>query len=75
MPTVANVIEHLKGYKPDEHIATTIWCEGDVLSRAKELGIEITREQAQDILDNIDHQQDCLLGISWDTLDAYIVEL
>jgi hypothetical protein len=75
MPTVANVIEHLQGYKPDEHIATAIWCEEDVLGRAKERGKKITRKQAQEILDSIDHKQDCELGISWDTLDCYIDEI
>jgi hypothetical protein len=74
MPAVKDVIEHLKGYKPDEHIATAIWCEEDVLGRAKEQGKKITREQAQEILDTIDRKQDCELGITWDTLDCYIDE-
>jgi len=72
MPTVANVIEHLKGYKPDEHIATAIWTEEDVLGRAKDQRKKITRKQAQDILDQIDRKQNCELGISWDTLDCFI---
>ena len=75
MPTVASVIEHLKGYNPNEHIATAIWCEDDVLGRAKELGKKITRKQAQEILDEIDHKQDCEYGISWTTLDCFIEEL
>ena len=74
MPTVSNVIEHLKGYDPDAHIATAIWCEEDVIGRAKERGKEVTREQAQDILDTIERRQDCELGISWITLDVYIDE-
>jgi hypothetical protein len=72
MPTVASVIEHLQGYKPDEHIATAIWCEEDVLGRAEERGIKLNQHQAQEILDTIDSKQDCELGISWDTLDCYI---
>jgi hypothetical protein len=44
MPTVREVIKHLKSYKPDEHIATAIWCEEDVLGRAKERHIPITRQ-------------------------------
>lgn len=75
MPTVASVIEHLKGYKPDEHIATAIWCEEDVLGRAKELGVKITRKQAQEILDELERKQDCELGISWLTLDSAIQDL
>lgn len=74
MPKVSEVIEHLKGYQPDEHIACAIWCEEDVIGRAKERGKEVTQEQAQNILDAIDRKQDCELGISWDTLDVYIDE-
>jgi hypothetical protein len=72
MPTVREVIKHLKSYKPDEHIATAIWCEEDVLGRAKERHIPITREQAQEILDKMDIKQDCELGITWTTIDCYL---
>jgi hypothetical protein len=73
MPTVKEVIEHLsRNYKPDEHIAAAIWCEGDVLGRAKELKIKITRKRAQEILDQIDHAHDASIGISWDTIDCYL---
>lgn len=75
MPTVASVIEHLQGYKPDEHIATAIWSEEDVLGRAKELRKKITRKQAQEILDEIEQHHDAELGISWATLDCAIEEL
>jgi hypothetical protein len=70
MPTVASVIEHLHGYQSDEHIAVAIWCEEDVLGRAEERGIKITREQAQSILDQMDANHDCESGITWDTIDA-----
>ena len=72
MPTIASVKEHLQGYKPDDHIAIAIWCEEDVLGRAKELGKKISRKQAQEILDQIDRKQDCEYGISWSTLDCFI---
>lgn len=71
MPKVSDVIEHLKGYQPDEHIATAIWCEEDVIGRAQERGLSVTREQAQNILDTIDHKQDCTQGISWVEIDIY----
>jgi len=74
MSTVANVIEHLKTYDPNDHIATAIWCEEDVIGRARERGKEVTRQQAQEILDTIERRQDCELGISWITLDVYTDE-
>jgi hypothetical protein len=77
MPTVASVIEHLKGYKPEEHIAVAIWCEEDVIGFAlNEMdGKVITQEQAQSILDQIDANHDCELGITWDTIRSGIEAL
>lgn len=72
MPTVAEVRKRLKGI--EGHVAVAIWCREDVIERAKENDIEITPEQADDILDQIDHRQDCTVGINWDVLDYYIEE-
>lgn len=73
MSTVKEVIERLsRNHKPDEHIAAAIWCEGDVLGRAEELKIKITRGRAQEILDLIDRGHDASMGISWDTIDNYL---
>jgi len=47
-----------------------IWTEEDVLGKAKERGIGITREQVQEILDEMDHRHDASMGITWDTIDA-----
>lgn len=72
MPTVSDVIKNrLNGYKPDDHIAVAIWCEEDVIGRARERGRLVSREQAQNILDTIDRKQDCTQGISWVELDIY----
>jgi len=59
----------------NEHVAIAIWCEDDVLGRAKELEIKCSREQSQDILDKMDNKQDCSMGISWDTIDCYLWDL
>jgi hypothetical protein len=77
MPIVSDVIKRLnEQYKPDEHIATAIWCEEDVIGFAlDEMGKEISREQAQSILDQIDANQDCELGITWETIRSGIEAL
>ena len=73
MPTVAEVIKRLVGCG-NEHVAVAIWCETDVREYAKELGVELTLKQIRDILDDIDMEQDCSEGITWDTLEYYIRE-
>ena len=59
----------------DEHVAAAIWCEEDVFTKAKERGLKITREQAQEIFAKMDNNQDCELGITWTTIDVYLDEI
>lgn len=72
MTTVQEVIGRLNARDPNEVVAVAIWCVEDVLARAEERGIKISKEQAEEILDEIDRKQDASLGISWDTIDAYL---
>lgn len=62
-------------YKPEDIVAVAIWQVDDVLGQAKETGIKITRKQAEEIIERIDRRQDASLGISWDTIDAYLDDL
>lgn len=76
MTTVKELIEHLKRmYADDCVVAVAIWQTDDVMTQAKERGIEITEEQAEEIIHRIDRKQDATLGISWDTIDCYLDEL
>uniref|UniRef100_A0A6M3JZE4 Uncharacterized protein n=1 Tax=viral metagenome TaxID=1070528 RepID=A0A6M3JZE4_9ZZZZ len=73
MNTVQKHIEHLqRTYEQGDVIAVAIWVVDDVLTRAKERKIKITKKQAEDILSTIERHQDATLGITWDTLDCYI---
>jgi len=76
LTTVKDHIEHMKNsYKPEDVVAVAIWQVDDVLGQAKETGIKITRKQAEEIIERIDRRQDASLGISWDTIDAYLDDL
>jgi hypothetical protein len=73
MPTIEGAVEHLRSLgEPTDIVAMAIWTEEDVLGMAKERGIVLTKEQAGEILDRMDHKQDASIGISWDTIDAYL---
>ena len=73
MPTIEEVIDRgLKGIIG--HVAVAIWCREDVRERAEHKGIKITDEQIDELLDRIDHKQDCSLGITWDTIDCFLDE-
>ena len=75
MPTVAQLQERLANYhKPDDLVAAAIWCIDDVMARAEERGITLTKAQADGILDLVDRKQDCEYGISWVTIDVFTDE-
>jgi hypothetical protein len=73
MTTIKELIGHLQNsYKPEDVVAVAIWTRDDVLERAKERGLTISLEEADQIIDRIDRRQDATLGITWDTIDAYL---
>jgi hypothetical protein len=72
--SVKEAIKHLKSMG-DQHVAMILWCEEDVLERAKELCITITTDQAQEILSDMERHHDCEIGITWDTIDFWLKEL
>ena len=73
MPTTREAIKRF-GWLKNQHVAVAIWCEDDVLELAKEEGIKCNRKRAREIIDGIDHEQDCELGISWTTIRVYLNE-
>lgn len=47
------------------------WHIEDVKMRGKQRKIELTDEQASDILQIVEKRHDCEIGISWDTIDIH----
>ena len=48
------------------------WCTEDVLWQADNLDIELTEEQAEDILESLGEGHDASIGINWDVISFYI---
>ena len=88
MTTVKHLIEHLKNnYKPNAHIATSIWQRDDLLCVAQdwktwdnEQGTSVpnpmpmTEKQADEIVEEIDRHHDCTVGINWDVIEYWVGE-
>jgi hypothetical protein len=55
----------------EAELATSTWTVEDVKTRAYERNIQVSDEQAHEILRDIDHHQDASVGINWDTIDFY----
>jgi hypothetical protein len=62
-------------YKANEVIAYDIWTVEDVIERAHENGKEVTQEQAEEVLEFIQHHRDANLGITWIKIDCALDEL
>jgi hypothetical protein len=74
MTTQAETMEHLKGYE-GQHVCSIIWCREDVLGTAKDMGISITTEQADEVLDLMESHHDASLGISWENIRCELQDL
>ncbi len=71
--TIKKLIENLRSnYNPGDHIAAQVWCAGDVLEKAHENNISLTREQANKIIDNLNDDIDPEIGINRDLIQTYI---
>ncbi len=72
MATVKELTDRLKSwYGDDAIIAAPVWVEEDVIGYAREhLQMEISREQAQGILEDMHNNHDAELGITWDTIHS-----
>jgi len=52
-----------------------IWSTEDVLHQAKEKGVKLTEDEANEILLQMERKHDADIGISWGTIDVYIDDL
>ena len=51
-----------------------IWNTDDVLMRSDELGVQLTEEEADQILDDLYNYHDASIGICWDIIGSYIYQ-
>jgi hypothetical protein len=52
-----------------------VWCIDDVIGRAKERGIKLSRKKALEALEGMERRHDASMGINWDTVDCWIDEV
>lgn len=51
---------------------TIKWSTNDVQSRAEDMGVEITAEQGDEILQNVFDNHDANIGINWEVIEFHI---
>ena len=55
-----------------EEIILNRWCDEDIISRAQERHIHISKKVARRLLAEMDRKFDAEQGINWDVIDAHI---
>lgn len=60
------------GLSRDGKSACFVWTTVDIIYRGKDLGKEISEDQAKSILRNMVCSHDTDMGISWETIDCHI---
>lgn len=69
---VERMLEQLRDYGSMKIAA--IWSTEDVLWKAEEMDVELTEEDAEWILSEVDRHQDSSLGITWTNIEYEIEE-
>lgn len=75
-PYAKELIEEVVKFLKSKDILLIEWSTEDVILRAKDLNENDpdykvpSKEQAREILSNLDDNQDCNFGITWDHIDS-----
>ena len=78
MVTREEAIRQLQAYhQQGEHVCVITWSREDVIDYAKDLDppIKVTIKEADKILDEMERRHDATIGITWNTIEAYLDDL
>ena len=72
--TVEELIAHLKTYDPTAIVAYDLWQTEDVIHEGKDRldPVEVTQEQAEEVLLRMNHKKDCNVGLNWDVMNYHL---
>ena len=63
-------IKRLSAYKDQEQeICIALWIREDIYQQAEQNNIYLNNIEAEEILAQMERQQDCNHGITWETID------
>lgn len=72
--TLREMIEHWTHNSTflDKQVAIALWLPEDVIFHAQSLGILLTEDEAEQIIQEVHRRQGADIGISWDVLEVFI---
>jgi hypothetical protein len=75
--TAQELIKHLQSYDPNAVIAYDLWQTEDVIHAGRDRfePVEVTQEQAEEVIRLMDHNKDCNIGLNWDVMNYHLDEV
>lgn len=52
-----------------------LWNKDDIINTAFNLGVTLTDEQVDEVVDNIEHRFDANIGVNWNIIEYHIKNL
>ena len=71
---VLNVKNARKLLKEEGHFVENLWCSGDIIGTGENMDIEISEEQALEIMELMGRRHDATIGVNWDFIETIIEE-
>lgn len=65
-------IQKAKQVLKDAGYIGVYWCDDDIREAAKNMGIELTDDQVNDIIGYIERKHDANIGINWESIEVFI---
>lgn len=77
MKAIENLIKdiHNLNEDPKSHYVAVIWHVSDVRSKADEMEVAISFEEAMEILHRLKQHHDCNIGINWEVIQGHIEDI
>jgi hypothetical protein len=76
MTQVKTIIQDLtENHNPNEHLMISSWTVGDIQGQADDIGVELSDDEAVEVMEYIGGRMDACVGINWDVITKAIQDL
>ena len=75
MPTIKELKNYLETLDDEDIVAYDIWQVEDVELRQDELSVKLTKEECEEVLEEMYNGFDANYGLCWDIMGAHIADI
>lgn len=75
VPFIENAVTRARNFLAEKgYFTQNLWTTDDVIETGKNIGVDITEDQAKEIFDLLGRRHDAEIGVNWDMIEAVINE-